>query len=74
MLKPQQVEELICLISAMDRETLIGQFQSYRACFPLDFSEEFLHATSLDRLQHIFVAVCLQCGRMPSGDKMISAA
>ena len=37
-----------------------------RATFPLDFTEQFLSQTSLDRLRHIFVALCLQQQHVPS--------
>jgi hypothetical protein len=73
MLQSEQVEELICLVSAMDRPALLRQFQNYRASFPLDFTPEFLEATPLDRLRHIFVAVCLQSQRVPNAE-MTSAA
>ena len=66
MLQSQQVEELICLVSSLDRQRLIEQFHSYDATFPLDFSEEFLNSTPLERLKHIFMAICLQSQRMPS--------
>lgn len=65
MLHPDQVEELICLVSSLDRPALVRQFREFRASFPIDFTPEFLQATDLDRLRHIFVALCLQCQQMP---------
>ena len=65
MLKSEQVEELICLVNAMDRDTLTQQFSMYRANFPLDFTPEFLASLSLDRMRHIFLAVCLQSDHLP---------
>ncbi len=65
MLMSDQVDELICLVAAMDRPTLVRQLSQYRASFPIDFTPEFLETTPLDRLRHIFVALCLQCQRMP---------
>ena len=65
MLHADQVEELLCLVAALDRPTLIRQFQSYRATFPVDFTRDFLETAPLDRLRHIFVALCLQCQRFP---------
>ncbi len=67
MLMPCQIEELIDLVSSLDREELVRQFEAYPATFPLDFTEDFLSSTPLERLQHIFLAVCLQSQRMPSG-------
>ncbi len=65
MLHADQVEELICLVSALDRNALVNQFQNYRASFPVDFTDEFLNSQSIDRLRHIFLAVCLQSQRLP---------
>jgi hypothetical protein len=65
MLQSQQVEELICLVAALDRPALVQMFQNYQAPFPVDFTPEFLQTVPLERLQHIFVALCLQCQRVP---------
>ena len=65
MLQPEQVEELICLVAALDRPALVRQFQQFRTTFPLDFTAEFLNTTDLERLRHIFVAVCLQSQQVP---------
>lgn len=73
MFQSGEIEELICLVSALDRDALIEQFHSYQAGFPIDFTPEFLQQTSLERLRHIFVALCLQCRRMPD-TRMIPAA
>lgn len=65
MLASQQIEELICLVAALDRPALADQLHAYRASFPLDFSDEFLSTIPLDRLRHIFVALCLQQQHVP---------
>jgi hypothetical protein len=72
MLASAQVEKLICHVAALDRPTLVSQFHAYSASFPIDFSENFLNTVSLDRLRHIFVAMCLQQQRLPK--HLISAA
>ena len=74
MLESHQVEELICLVSAMDRATLVRRFRDYRANFPVDFTEDFLTNTPLERLQHIFLALCLQCQQVPEGEMAPPAA
>ena len=61
----QQVEELVELVSVMDRDTLIQQFQTYRASFPVDFTREYLESQDLEQLRHLFLAMCLQTQRMP---------
>ncbi|HWP39290.1 MAG TPA: hypothetical protein VNL70_00090 [Tepidisphaeraceae bacterium] len=65
MLQSQQIEELISLISTLDRATLIEQFQQYQASFPVDFTRDFLEQQPLERLRHLFLALCLQQQRMP---------
>jgi hypothetical protein len=65
MLAADQIEDLICLVASLDRPSLIRQIQVYRASFPLDFSDEFLNTVPLDRLRHIFVALCLQQQHVP---------
>ncbi len=65
MLASDQVEALIGLVGSLDRASLLGQFASYRGNFPLDFTPDFLASASLDRLRHIFLAVCLQNQRLP---------
>jgi hypothetical protein len=65
MLQAEQIEELILLISAMDRPTLIAQLTHYRTDFPLDFTRQFLDEVDLDRLRHIFLAICLHHQHAP---------
>jgi len=65
MLESHQVEELICIVSSLDREALTQQFSSFRGNFPVDFTPEFLRGLSVDRLRHIFVAMCLQSQQLP---------
>ena len=64
-LQSDQVEELICLVSVLDRDALINQFTKFPSRFPVDFTSEFLTTQPLERLRHILVALCLQCQRMP---------
>lgn len=65
MLHTQQVEELITLVSTLDRLALLRQFQRYPAPFPVDFTPDFLNGQPVERLRHLFVAICLQCQKMP---------
>lgn len=67
MLESHQVEELICLVSSLDKPTLTKQFLTFRGNFPIDFTPEFLDGLPLERLRHIFVALCLQAQRVPIG-------
>jgi hypothetical protein len=65
MLHSEQVEELVCLLTSLNRDALIAQFRNYPASFPIDFTDEFLDAQPTERLRHLFLAVCLQSQRMP---------
>jgi hypothetical protein len=65
MLDSHQIEDLICAVAALDRETLVGQFRAYPSTFPIDFTPEFLATVELDRLRHIFLALCVQCQHVP---------
>ncbi len=65
MFQTQQVEELMTLVSSLDKAALLRQFREYPSSFPVDFTPDFLDRQPLERLQHLFVAVCLQSQRMP---------
>ena len=67
MVHSQQVEELITLVSNLDKAALLRQFREYPASFPIDFTPDFLDRQPLDRLRHLFVAICLQSKQMPRG-------
>jgi hypothetical protein len=60
-----QVEELITVVSVLDKPALVKQIQQYPARFPVDFTAEFLDNQPLDCLRHLFVARCVQSQRFP---------
>jgi len=70
MLHNEQIEELMSLICTLDRTALIDQFQRYPARFPVDFTPQFLAEAPLERLQHIFLALCIQTQQMPTVGSM----
>jgi hypothetical protein len=72
MLKSNQVDDLIRCVAAMDREELLSELRRYRASFPIDFTSDFLRRQSVERLRHLFVALCLEQQRLP--DFVASAA
>jgi len=65
MLADEKLEELLTLVSSLDRAALARQFRTYQASFPVDFTDEFLDQLDIERMRHIFVALCLQCQRLP---------
>ncbi len=73
MLQTEQVETLLRMIGRMDRTTLAKKLAEIRTSFPVDFTPEFIETTDLDRLRHIYVALCLQSRQMP-GDAESAAA
>ncbi len=67
MLATEQLDELICQVTGWDRQTLTAQFLNFESKFPVDFTSEYLSSLSVDRLRHLFLAMCLQNQRMPEG-------
>ena len=75
MMQPQQVEDLIVLVSSLDKPALLRQFREYPASFPVDFTPDFLDRQPLERLRHLFFAMCLQSSKhMPQGPQNGPAA
>lgn len=66
MMQCEQVEELVCLISSLDRPALTRQLLEFHASFPIDFTPEFLSAQSDERLRHLLFALCVQSHQSPS--------
>lgn len=71
-----QVEQLIKMVAGMDKPALLRQLQQFPAPFPLDFTPDFLDHQPVDRLRHLFLAVCLQSKRLPElpADESVAAA
>jgi hypothetical protein len=67
MLQAPEIEELICRVAVLDRPALTREFLDFRGTFPTDFTREFLDGLSVDRMRHIFVALCLRSQRVPEG-------
>lgn len=74
MLEMHQIEELIRIVSAMDRSAIVDGFLNHRGRFPVDFTPEFLGNLPMDRLRHVFVAYCLQTDTIPTDQAAASAA
>jgi hypothetical protein len=66
MLASEQVEELIHMVAGLDRASLVQHFHELPSNFPVDFTSEFFEHTPLERLRHIFVALCLQTQQIPA--------
>ena len=66
MIGTTQFENLICTRATLNREQLIEHFVNFRSKFPVDFTIEYLANLPVDRLRHIFLALCLQNETCPS--------
>jgi hypothetical protein len=65
MLDSQQVEDLIAAVASMDRQTIVDEMLDFRGPFPVDFTPQYLRGLSIDRLRHVYVALCMQTQQMP---------
>ncbi len=66
MLNAGQIDELIGVVARMDREDLVQECLHFEGRFPVDFTPAFLDGLEIDRLRHIYVAMCLQNGHVPA--------
>ena len=73
MMQPEQVEDLVCLISSLDRPSVVHQLLEFHAHFPVDFTEEFLNAQTTERLRHLLFALCVQCQHLPDVPEPVDA-
>ena len=65
MLQSDQVEDLVCLISSLDRHALVHQLLEFAGDFPVDFTPSFLDGQDVERLRHLLFALCMQCQHIP---------
>lgn len=64
--RAQQFDDVVCLIAGMDRRTIALNLRTFRGRFPVDLTPDFIASTDLDRLRHIYLALCLQTRQMPT--------
>jgi hypothetical protein len=72
-MQSEQVEELMCLISSLDRRALTHQLLQFTGNFPVDFTPAFLAVQSTERLQHLLFALCVQCQYVPDIAESVAA-
>jgi hypothetical protein len=65
MLCQERLEEFVSIVGAMKRPVLIDRMIHFNGRFPVDFTPDFLSRQSDERLRHIFLAMCLQDGKLP---------
>ena len=53
------LERRATLIATLNRDQLTRRIKHFRGPFRLDFSDDYLEATSLDRLRHILLAALI---------------
>jgi hypothetical protein len=67
MLASDHIDEVICLLAAWDRQTLISEFLAYHSHFPVDLTPDYLSKLTDEKIRHLFLAMCLQNQRVPEG-------
>ena len=65
MFSASQQHHVAQIIATLDREEIIRQLRSCNTRFPIDFTDDWLHAQRIEDLRHVFTAVCLQCDITP---------
>ncbi len=65
LLSADQIDRLLCLLASWDRDTLHAQISRYQSQFPVDLTPDYLHGQPVDKVRHLFFAVCLQNRRLP---------
>lgn len=73
MLPESSIEDLLRVVSRMDRETLAARLSDFRGSFPVDFTPAFVAATDVSKLRHIYLALCLQNRRAPGAKGQTTA-
>ena len=63
---PGQLDATLVRLAQMDRKELIRFIRQIRCSFELDFSDDFLHSMSLERLRHVTVAALLHANGVAS--------
>lgn len=64
MLSNHEVEELNGLIQHLDREAVAERLRTFKASFPLDFTNDFFAREPLPKLRHILFGLCLHSQTM----------
>jgi len=59
MASKQDFEQTATSIAALDRSELERRIRNFRGRFKLDFSEDYLHNLTVDRLRHVLLAALI---------------
>ena len=65
-MKDQHTQQLADRLSCMDRGNLVTILRQLHCPFDLDFTDEFLSSTSLERLRHIVLSAILHANELPA--------
>lgn len=63
---PSQIEELLADALRMDRDGMVRFLRALDCDFQIDFTDEYLEAISLERLQHLVAAAGLHARSNPT--------
>ena len=62
-----QFDMLMASIAGMDREVLIWRLRGLDCRFKIDFTDEYLHTLSLERLRHIVLSAGMHAAEASQG-------
>lgn len=63
---PSQIEELLVEALKMDRKGMVRFLRALDCDFQIDFTDEYLEAISLERLQHLVAAAGMHARNYPA--------
>jgi hypothetical protein len=70
MYHQERLEQFVRSVGAMNRPALISQMLHFQGRFPVDFTADYLHRLTDERLRHIYLAMCLQHDEEMAGSVM----
>lgn len=62
MASKEYFEQAATSIAALDRKELEKRIKNFKGRFKLDFSDDYLHNLSVDRLRHVLLAALINAG------------
>ncbi len=66
-MSPSQLDRIATRLAGMNRPALMQLLRSLRCDFKIDFTDDYLHSVSLERLRHIVLAAELHAHHDAAG-------
>jgi hypothetical protein len=64
----EQFDQRITQAASMGKIGLVQAIRDMQCGFPLDFSDEYLHGLTLERLRHLYLALLMFAGPQPQAE------